>query len=248
MADQGPIPRRKPTAAAKKYSSPGIAPIGPVELTCSVVRVGGGRGFIIAQGDKTIAEGGKGYVITAAHCLPSVPAPHLARYLKEETYRRLLGPLGAKPSVTATCVFVDPIADIAVLGPPDYEALSREYDQYQAFLAALPPFDITAPPPRPRLRMPAFDDEEPPAFRRLGEVSFPGRVMSLEGQWIDCNVRRLGGPFLIEPEELVKSGMSGSPLISPTGAALGVVSTSNWAAVLADGLPGWLLRALACGC
>ena len=180
--------------------------------------------------------------------MPFLPPTHLARYLEEGTYQHLIGPLGAKPSVTATCVFVDPIADIAVLGPPDYEALSREYDQYQAFLAALPPFDITAPPPRPRLRMPAFDDEEPPAFRRLGEVSFPGRVMSLEGQWIDCNVRRLGGPFLIEPEELVKSGMSGSPLISPTGAALGVVSTSNWAAVLADGLPGWLLRALACGC
>ena len=29
--------------------------------------------------------------------------------------------------------------------------------------------------------------------------------MTLEDQWIDCNVRRLGGPFLIEPEELAKA-------------------------------------------
>jgi len=40
--------------------------------------------------------------------------------------------------------------------------------------------------------------------------------------------------------------MSGSPVISATGAALGVVSTSNSASVLVDRLPGWLLRALAC--
>jgi hypothetical protein len=219
--------------------APRIAQIGLDDLIGSVVTVGDGRGFVLADSDKR-------YVVTAAHCLPSLPPPHLARYLEEATYQRLIGPLGAEPSVTAACVFVDPMADIAVLGPPDNQDLSDEYDQYEAFLSALPPFDIAAPPPRGRLRMPAFDTDEPPAWRRVGEVSFPGRVMTLKDQWIDCNVRRLGGPFLIEPEELVKSGMSGSPLISATGAALGVISTSNWASVLVDGLPGWLLRALAC--
>jgi hypothetical protein len=79
-----------------------------------------------------------------------------------------------------------------------------------------------------------------------GEVSFPAHIMSLEGLWIDCHVRRLAGPLSIEPAKLVKSGMSGSPVISATGAALGVVSTSNSASVLVDRLPGWLLRALAC--
>ena len=231
--------RKTRTVAPQEYTFSRITPIGLDDLIGSVVRVGDGRGFVVA-------DGGKGYVITAARCLPSLPPPHLARYLEEETYPRLIGPLGADPSVTAACVFVDPIADIAVLGAPDNQALSDEHTQYEAFLSALPPFDIAAPPPRSRLRMPAFDSEEPPAFRLLGEVSFPGRVLSLDGQWIDCNVRRLGGPFGIVPEKLVKSGMSGSPLISATGAALGVVSTSNWASVLADGLPGWLLRALAC--
>jgi hypothetical protein len=173
--------------------------------------------------------------------LPFLPPTHLARYLEEGTYQHLIGPLGAEPDVTAACVFVDPMADIAVLGAPDNQALSDEYDQYEAFLSALPPFDIAAPPPRGRLRTPTLD------FPRLGEAAFPGRVLSLDGHWINCNVRSLGGPLLIEPEELAEGGMSGSPLISATGAALGVVSTSNWAAVLADGLPGWLLRALARG-
>jgi hypothetical protein len=223
-----------------------ITPVGPADLVGSVVKVGHGRGFIIADGDRNIAEGGKSYVVTAAHCLPSLPPPHLARYLEEATYPRLIGPLGMEPHVTAACVFVDQMADIAVLGPPDDQALSNEHTQYEAFLSALPPFDLAVPLPRGRLRMPALDADDPPAWRRLGEVSFPGRVLSLDGQWLDCNVRRLGGPFSIEPETLVKSGMSGSPLISMTSAALGVVSTSNWAAVLADGLPGWLLRALAC--
>lgn len=231
----------------RKYNSPGIAPIEFDNLIGSVVKVGDGRGFIVAEGDERIMDGGKSYVITAAHCLPFLPTPHLARYLPEEIYPDLIGPLGAEPDITAACVFVDPMADIAVLGPPDNQAMSDECDQYEAFLSTLPPFDIAAPPPRGRLRMSSNKDAEPPAWRRLGEVSFPGRVMALEAQWIDCNVRRLDGPLLIEPEALAKSGMSGSPLVSATGAALGVVSTGNSAAVLVDGLPGWLLRALACG-
>jgi hypothetical protein len=157
-----------------------------------------------------------------------VPPPHLARYLEEATYPRLIGPLGPAPSVTAACVFVDTIADIAVLGAPDCQAVSDEHGEYEAFLSALPPFDIAAPPPRGHLHMPAFDADDPPAWRWLGEVFFPGRVPSLDGQWIECNVRRLGGPLGIEPGKLVKSGMSGSPVICATGAALGVVSTSNW--------------------
>jgi len=230
----------------REFTASRITPIGLDDLVGSVVKVGDGRGFIVAVGDKRIVDGGKSYVVTAAHCLPSLPPPHLARYLEEATYPRLIGPLGAEPDVTAACVFVDTMADIAVLGEPDNQALSDEHDQFEAFLSTLPPFDVAAPPPRGRLRMPALDADEPPAWRRLGEVSFPGRVLSLDGQWIDCDVRRLGGPFSIEPAKLVKSGMSGSPLISMTGATLGVISTSNWAPVLTDGLPGWLLRALTC--
>ena len=97
-----------------EYAAARIAHIGRDDLIGSIVRVGDGRGFIIADGDERIADGGKGYVITAARCLPFLPPPHLARDPHEKTYPRLIGPLGADPSVTAACVFVDPIADIAV--------------------------------------------------------------------------------------------------------------------------------------
>jgi hypothetical protein len=80
-------------------------------LKSAVITVGeGGRGFIV-QGDRH-------YVITAAHCLPEQPPPHSDSYLEERTYK-LLARLGAEPDVFAECLFADPVADIAVLGPPD---------------------------------------------------------------------------------------------------------------------------------
>jgi trypsin-like peptidase len=225
---------------AQEYTGPYTTPLGLAGLVGSVVRVGDGRGFLVTE--ERQVGGAESYVITAAHCLPRLPEGHLGRYPAEVTFRRLISPLGAEPSVTAACVFVDPIADIAMLGPPEGAGLYDESDQYETFFSTLPPFDIAAPPPRGRIRVPTA----PPVFPLDGEVSFPGHVMSIDGQWVGCNVRSLGGPLLIEPEELAEAGMSGSPLVSATGAALGVISTNNWAAVLTYGLPGWLLRALAC--
>jgi hypothetical protein len=208
---------------------PGL--IGGAELIGSVLEVGDGRGFVVrAKGTR--------YVITAVHCLPSLPTPRLA--LEEETYQRLIGPLGADQSLTAACVFADPVADLAVLGPPDSQALGDEHDRYTALLSTLPPFDIAAPPPRSRLRIPG----EPPVFFP-DKISFPARVLSLDGAWVDCVTHYLGAPLVIENDGLLVPGMSGSPLIGRSGAAVGVVRTSYFAACLWDSLPGWLLRALA---
>ena len=95
------------------------------QWTSAVLRVGDGRGFIVNR---------RGYlgrmpvVITAAHCLvdaflangtQGLPLCHPGRYTEDETYKALLGPLSAGPTVWASCLFVDPIADIAVLGQPE---------------------------------------------------------------------------------------------------------------------------------
>jgi len=59
------------------------------------------------------------------------------RHLQEETYPKLLGPLGGRRTVWAQCLFADPIADIAVLGQPDNQALGKQADAYDALLDAM---------------------------------------------------------------------------------------------------------------
>ena len=101
-----------------------------VAAASAVLRVGDGRGFVVE------CRNHLGYderiVVTAAHCLVDVflangtqglPSCHPARYTEDGTYKALLGPLGAEPTVWATCLFVDPIAGIAVLGQPDNQVL-----------------------------------------------------------------------------------------------------------------------------
>ena len=78
-------------------------------LVAGVITAGSGRGFVV--------EGaGERLVITAAHCLPFLPPAQSFFGPKERTYGPLLAPLGDEPRAWAVCRFVDPIADIAVLG------------------------------------------------------------------------------------------------------------------------------------
>jgi hypothetical protein len=110
-------------------------------LLSGVLRVGEGRGFLVKR---------RRYhdciVITAAHCLPDLPPPHPLAYLEELTYRRLLGPLGTEPTVWAHILFVDPVADIAVLGAPDGQVLSEQADTYEAFMASARPLAVAEAP------------------------------------------------------------------------------------------------------
>ena len=98
-----------------------------------VIKVGDGRGFIIPHRVKVQRTGvpkslaieqlpfmERRLLVTAAHCLPHLPPAHAMSYTQERTYANLLGTVGGgKNTVCAECLFVDPIADIAVLGGPD---------------------------------------------------------------------------------------------------------------------------------
>jgi hypothetical protein len=79
-------------------------------LTTAIIKVGDGRGFLVAAGPRI----GR-CVITAAHCLPHLPPPHPASYTAERTYTKLLGGLDEECAIWAECLFVDPVADVAVL-------------------------------------------------------------------------------------------------------------------------------------
>lgn len=98
-----------------------------------VVKVAEGRGFVIEHPVKippsshpehsTVRFLKHRLVVTAAHCLPKLPPAHAAAFSSERTYK-LLGSLdGSKSGVWAECLFADPVADIAVLGRPDDQAL-----------------------------------------------------------------------------------------------------------------------------
>jgi hypothetical protein len=141
---------------------------GKTSMRNAVLRVGGGRGFIVNY--RAHFGHPKPVVITAAHCLPKkLPPPHPARYLEEATYRRLLGPLAGKRTVWAECLFVDPVADIAVLGQPDDQALSEEADAYNELVAGLTPLMVADAPKQgvELLTLPGFGGDGAVARRPL---------------------------------------------------------------------------------
>jgi hypothetical protein len=84
----------------------------------------------------------------------------------------LIGPLGAKASIWTECLFVDPIADIAVLGPPDNQSLSAEAEAYEALLVSCTPLKIGG----------VIGWDQPT----------PASLIALDGRSIDCAVRSFG--------------------------------------------------------
>lgn len=177
-----------------------------------VVTVGSGRGAIIRGPSIKL-------IVTAAHCLPRIPRSSLST-----SFTRLLGRLDGEPSIGADCLFVDPIADIAILGPD-------EPDSYFEFIEPLSCLEIS----------------------RAKEGTH-ARLLSLKNKWFKCVVRNSAGPLWLERAELpILDGMSGSPILSEDGRAFGLVNGSGTAKnstaggghpQLVECLPGWLLRGM----
>ncbi|HUC12064.1 MAG TPA: serine protease [Stellaceae bacterium] len=189
-------------------------------LTSGVITVGHGRGFVVEAA-------GERFVITAAHCLPFLPPALPSVGLEARTFGPLLALRGEEPRTSAVCRFVDPIADIAVLGSPG----DSDADNYRTLMgtATVLPFGASARNP----------------------VNFwgPARLLSLDDRWFSCTIRHFGGPLWItHAAERVHGGMSGSPIVAEAGTAIGVVCSITSPreggpnARLSDNLPGWLLH------
>jgi hypothetical protein len=233
------------------------------KLTLAVVKVGdGGRGFVIEGKDRIVITAAHCLV---ADDRP-FPPPHPWSCTAERTYPHLLGPLGkAKSKVWAECLFADPIADIAVLGSPDNQELSDEAEAYEQLMRTVPrPFPIAEAPKQgiKRIKIPR---EEAEAYEhmmrnlalpqsgkrkqgikrikapRFFETSVPGRgsalLLTLGGKWIEHAVGRRGPWLWIDDQKHIEGGMSGSPIISPDGKAIGLVSTGNLNPILLEALP-----------
>jgi hypothetical protein len=193
----------------------------------AVIRVARARGFVIE------ASGGERYVVTASHCLPGLlpPLPDTA----DRTYADLLGPLGAaESSVWAECRFVDPVADIAVLGRPDDQVFFTQADAYNALIGDALPLLVRR----------AQDGEQGWLFDVGGQFWFSGKVNIIP-------------PVLwITASQPIRGGMSGSPILGDDGKVMGVCCMSGGGendethyqggpnASLTGNLPGWLLEEL----
>src|SRR5689334_11162331 len=100
--------------------------------TSGVIRVGHGRGVLIRPVDP---DRQAPFIVTAAHCLPKLP-PFIGgiMYDEEKTFMAVAGPLDREPTITAESLFVDPISDVAVLGPPDDQGMVKAFKAYKAFV------------------------------------------------------------------------------------------------------------------
>jgi hypothetical protein len=206
----------------------------------AVVQVGGGRGFIVSAGESR-------YVVTAAHCLPfeRLATPHLANSVSQLTFPKIMGALGAKKrTIWGELCAVNLCDDFAVFSEPDDQELSDQCELYRAFTGQAMTVGQSPPPPR---REWSLDNPPLPGI----ENETPAWVLSLDGKWHRCMVQNTGR-FLLATQGggLIKSGMSGSPIVNDDGAAIGVVSTSDASGrestnpSLMDCLPQWLLRKL----
>jgi hypothetical protein len=220
----------------------------------AVVTVGLGRGFVVEG--RGLWDRPARYIITAAHCLPErpdgqkLPPPHGGSYTEERIYANLLAPLGEQPSVWCECLFVDPIADIAVLGAPDNQELSDEADAYEALVDAATPLAVAEPPSKPIAEevAPLVEAEKQWAWREC-----PAFLLSLSNEWFPCKVQHApGGTLLIsDTKEGIAGGMSGSPIIAEDGGAIGIVCLGSGSPGDDEGgpnprlmgnLPGWFLK------
>ena len=166
----------------------------------TVITVGKGRGFVVEHR-------GEHLVVTPSHCLPWLPSGFGIAYSEEHVYRNMLGPLGSAPTVACECLFINPIADVAVVGVPDTQTFSDEADAYRALLEYAAPFRITEAPEKCR-----------------------GFLLSLKGEWFGCQVqwmKRIDGPLWVsKPAQPIEGGLSGSPIVSETGNAIGILAAS----------------------
>jgi hypothetical protein len=196
--------------------------------TAAVLRVGDGRGFVVESRDLFVQQ----WVITAAHCLtvplacpdkepPCLPRAHPGSYAGERTYGNLLGPLNGECAVWAECLFVDPIADIAVLGTPDTQAYSEESEAYDQLIKSMPVLPIAAPWPEKIAVEPAQSVQitcngkrqtvQVPRLERPVPTTGRVHVLALDGQWRACEMQRLDQ--WLSFDQSFERGMSGSPIL-----------------------------------
>jgi hypothetical protein len=189
-----------------------------------VIQVGNGRGFVLYD------ENREPIVVTACHCLPSLPRAD--RSNRRCVRDRLIAPLRERPSIAAECLFADPIADIAILGrPPENSAA------FNQLVSSVVP-----------LRIGRIADERRNTILKV-------QLLSLLDYWFSCDaIHARGALWLTCADDKICSGQSGSPLLAADGSVIAVLVIANGdpskdvfdsggpQPCLAHCLPAWVLR------
>jgi hypothetical protein len=191
----------------------------PPNATESIVRVGTGRGFLVAARDAPL-------ILTAAHCLPRLPPAHPWSHTEERTYKRLVGPLAdAEPALAAECLFADPVSDVAILARPDPTTFGEDGDAFEAFMGDTPGLRLA--PPRDGMSV---------------------WLLALDGSWRPGILSRLGlrqfTRLMVDHPSAHAPGTSGSPILTSAGDAVALVSLGTMNPSLLDCLPRWITSRL----
>lgn len=178
------------------------------------------------------------WFVTAAHCLPMdkngrliLPPAHGAAFTEERTYESLLGPLGGETTVAAEALFIDPVADLAVLGPPDDP---EEWEAYETLIEPMQALVIGTAPTMKRVRLRTgggaiwFGGRMKVAPTSWAYRDEPGEgkgeFLTLAGKWVEINLKRFRYGLSVFPGKLAEAGTSGSPILSSTGKAIAAVT------------------------
>jgi len=157
----------------------------------------GGRGVLV--------EGG--YIITAAHCIEFdiEGGPMALGVYYTERITTSYGDLLVSP------VLVEPVSDIAVLGPVDGQELPGEAEKFEEFYQAIEPVIIS------RRNLLLFK-------------SIPVFIFTHHKTWVEGTVTmyKNNAPTLVlKTTKAIEPGTSGSPVVDELGKLIGVASIAS---------------------
>jgi hypothetical protein len=182
----------------------------------------GGRGVLVSGG----------IILTAAHCIAWSGTGGMALgdyYL--EPIETAAGPMNVSP------LAVEPVSDVAAMGPPDGQAFPKDADKFERLCEAVRPLRPYASPLVPR-------------------VPVPVHIFTHKGTWITgtAEVFREDAHRAWIDADLIEDGTSGSAIVTDSSEVLGIVSHSGGvegderctglAARPHLALPAWLVRRL----